>query len=156
MTLLERFWKKVLKAGPDECWEWQAYRGKSGYGSFSFQGDSREAHRIAWILTYGTISEGLCVLHKCDNRGCVNPNHLWLGTKGANNTDREIKGRSSDKHGENNPNVKLTITDVQVIRERRAAGEILAQIAKDYQVTPSAIRHTVSKRNWKESNHSCV
>lgn len=93
----ERFWKLVSVTGPLDCWEWQGYVDKqTGYGDFCYEYPSRHvgAHRFSWTLVHGPIEDGLCVLHRCDNRVCVNPAHLFLGTKDDNNQDMISKGRA--------------------------------------------------------------
>src|SRR6267143_986186 len=92
-TIEERFWDKVLKT--PTCWLWQGQKRGTGYGGFSLNGTQRIlAHRMAWKLTFGSIPEGLCICHACDNILCVNPNHLWLGTHKANMVDMNRKGRN--------------------------------------------------------------
>jgi hypothetical protein len=92
-----RFWKRVHVSGPEECWPWLGYTDKGGYGTFTLgrKTSPRRCHRVAWEITSGKIPSGLCILHRCDNPTCCNSAHLWVGTKGENNTDRAIKGRSS-------------------------------------------------------------
>lgn len=96
-ALAVRFWSKVQKGGPDQCWEWLASRKPSRYGQFTLPGNKLvRAHRMAWVLTHGEIAGGLCVLHRCDNPPCCNPGHLFLGTLRDNARDMLAKGR--DRH----------------------------------------------------------
>jgi hypothetical protein len=90
---MKRFWSKVNILVKDGCWNWIAGKSKL-YGSFYFQGMMHPAHRIAWILTHGSIPKEKEVLHRCDNPLCVNPNHLFLGSQFINNRDRAIKQRN--------------------------------------------------------------
>jgi hypothetical protein len=79
------------------CMEWLGTRAFYGYGKTMFRGKTTTAHRKVWTLTYGEIPEGMCVLHKCDNPPCCNPDHLFLGTHADNARDREAKGRGGGK-----------------------------------------------------------
>jgi len=81
MTLAERFWSKVEKRGPNECWLWTAALNPDGYGLINVGGRSDRAHRVAWKLAHGSIPKGKCVVHKCGNRACVNLRHLALETR---------------------------------------------------------------------------
>lgn len=97
---MKRFWDKVDKSG--DCWEWAAACNSSGYGHIKLDGAMILAHRLSWILANGPIPDNLCICHTCDNRTCVNPDHLWLGTRADNNSDMTKKGRrwgyGYDKH----------------------------------------------------------
>lgn len=92
---LHRFWIKVRKTRT--CWLWRRAKSAHGYGQFHyFMGHKQiAAHRVSWLLAYGEIPEGMCVLHDCDNPVCVNPNHLFLGTQKDNIHDMQYKGRDN-------------------------------------------------------------
>lgn len=97
MDLATRFWAKVDRRGPDECWPWLAVTNHGGYGMVSVDNVMRRAHRVAWELVNGPIPEGIKVLHRCDVRACCNPGHLFLGTQRANIDDMVAKGRGRTK-----------------------------------------------------------
>lgn len=90
--MLNRFREK-FKIRTNGCHEWQATRHSNGYGQMRIETVAEYAHRIAWRLAYGEIPEGMYVLHRCDNRRCVNPEHLYLGNQSINIADAKRKGR---------------------------------------------------------------
>lgn len=90
----ERFWRKVDKRGPDDCWEWQAGKSSFGYGAFGINGRSHRAHRVAKMLSGVDLGDQI-VRHACDNPACCNPAHLLLGTLADNNRDMWERNRAS-------------------------------------------------------------
>lgn len=89
----ERFWPKVAKRGPKECWLWTGAEHGHGYGGISILGQSIPAHRVSWALAHGPVPPGKWVLHRCDTPRCVNPAHLFLGDHQGNMNDMATKGR---------------------------------------------------------------
>ncbi len=141
-----RFWDKVNKS--DGCWEWTGCQ-RAGYGRIwcSERKTKISAHRVSWELHYGIISDGLSVLHHCDNRLCVRPDHLFLGTLVDNNHDRDRKGRTSK--GESRPGARLTVEDVRKIRELAAQGHRQNEIAALFAVSGSHISKVVTRKRWR-------
>lgn len=125
------------------CWEWDGTITAKGYGSISWHSATHRAHRVAYQVFVGEIPDNMCVCHTCDNRKCVNPAHLFLGTYADNNADRAKKGRS---HG----GYKLTHNDVLEIRRMLASGQPQRAVASRFSVNPSLIGAIAAGRVWKE------
>lgn len=146
----DRFWAKVDKSGgPDACWEWQGTRAPNRYGSVTFHNRAVSTHRLAWELTHGPITDGLWVLHRCDNPPCCNPAHLFLGTPTDNAQDRNAKGRANTARGERTGHAKLTDAQVLDIRARYAAGETGRALAREYGVSPAAVSNIMTGKRWR-------
>lgn len=145
----QRFEMQFKKGVDDECWNWQASVDQDGYGIFrGVVGtvDYKRAHRYSWAHhTQSAIPKGMEVCHSCDNRRCVNPAHLWLGTTAANQADKHRKGRARVNFGENAPNVSLNESQV---REILADCRPYSQIATNYGVTTMTISDIKCRRSW--------
>ena len=141
---MDRFWSKVER-GPG-CWEWKAVKSASGYGVFRHASKNVRAHRFSYELCFGTIPSGLLVCHKCDNRSCVNPLHLFLGTKADNSQDMVRKGRGAT--GERHGSAKLAWPQVVEIRN---SSDSSAALARKYGVSDSHICKVRSGKKWAVS-----
>lgn len=144
-----RFYSK-LAFGMSECWYWVGSRNRLGYGQLPALGEHK-AHRVSWVLHCGPIPDGLHVLHKCDVRACVNPEHLFLGTQAENVDDMIAKGRHvcTPLFGEDNPMSKLTRAQVASIRREYAAGGVtMNQTAAKYGVTVMTIQRAITRTSW--------
>lgn len=160
-----RFLSKIAKSGPDDCWLWRGSRMKRfGYGYIGIARKSKLAHRVSFELHNRLLGDGECALHKCDNPPCVNPAHLFAGSRADNTADMIAKGRDKkvrgDAHyarrhpetrqGERNGRAKLTDSEVLSIRARCAAKEIgPKQLAREIGVTDVLIYLILNRRIWK-------
>lgn len=148
--IAERFWSKVAPADPvTGCRVWTAKCFKSGYGKFRVGAKSRHASRVAWELTHGPITNGLHVLHRCDNRPCCAPAHLFLGTHQDNVDDMCRKGRQTRSSGALDGNAELTELEVIEIRSAHARGVGYRQLAKQYGVGKTTVRHIIKRDSWR-------
>jgi hypothetical protein len=148
--VIDRFWSKVDLKDETECWNFKGAKNRYGYGLFKHNRFSYKAHRFAWILTYGEIPKNMCVCHKCDNRSCVNPSHLFVGTRQDNVRDMVKKNRHNHAHnyGELNGNHKLTTKNVLEIKIMIKNGHPPKTIAGIFGVHPSAIYKISYNENW--------
>lgn len=150
----DRFWRRVDVGFSDDCWPWKGERVWNGYGAVRVQGKRGPrvvAHRVAYMLTNGSIPDGMKVCHRCDNRACVNPSHLFLGTQAENLADMRAKGRDFPPPrmvGQRNPGAKLTADQVASIRVAIAGGAVQRHLAAEYGVSPSAINLIARGKKW--------
>jgi hypothetical protein len=141
MNWQDRFWQRVDKTG--DCWLWTGPPESSGYGQMKTPYGVDRTHRIAYKLAVGPIPDGLFVLHGCDNRLCVNPVHLRLGTPADNARDMVERGRSSI--GERHGHAKLTAEQVRAIRESNLSSPKVARI---YGVDAGTVRKLRRRERW--------
>lgn len=135
-------------AADGACLPWlRGVPDKDGYLPTQLGSTRSRAHRFVWELVYGPVPDGLCVLHKCDNPPCVNPDHLFLGTNLDNIRDRHAKGRTA--FGTHVGMAKLTEPQVVAIRIRLNAGEAVAELAREYGVTKGTIWNIKAYRLWR-------
>jgi len=138
------FWSKTNKAAvvaQDTCWEWQKGKHRHGYGVTNEGGKDMLSHRVSWLITNGPIPAGLCVLHRCDNRACCNPHHLFLGTQADNMTDKAQKGRGG---------VKLNTFQVRTIRRLLEFGTLCQrEIGEMFGVSQVAVSTIKLNKNWR-------
>lgn len=137
------FWSKVDKSG--NCWEWMAGKTSGGYGVFWMNLRQNLAHRVAMAFSGGNVPDDLCVCHACDNRGCVNPDHLFIGTHQDNTRDMVVKGRAPIRFGENSGTARLSDSDVLSIRSDNRVHSV---IASDYGVVQSTITRIKNRKRW--------
>lgn len=144
--LLDRLLSKV-DPHPTGCWIWTAST-CDGYGRLQVGERKQLAHRVAHELFVGPIPDGLCALHRCDNRPCVRPDHLFLGTVGDNNRDRAAKGRNGDNRGECNGRAALTERQVRAIRTMCASGVPHGDVAGRFGVSRGTISFIARRATW--------
>jgi hypothetical protein len=165
------FWKPFAGLPSETCWLWPGRPNAQGYGRCCRDRMVCLAHRIAWIVARGEIPDGLCVLHRCDVRMCVNPAHLFLGDRGDNARDMSAKGRAflqqhpeqarrgSRHHLVENPELAvrgsehgmalLSEPEVLAMRVRAAVGEPKEALAAAFRVSPSTVWMATHGHTWK-------
>lgn len=143
----KKFIAKVEISGTDECWLWKAGFQSRGYGSFGCNGKTYLAHRVSYVIHKGIIPDGKIIMHLCDNKKCVNPNHLKVGTIAENN--RAALPRRKSLTQELHVKSKLTTDDVRAIRKLRAENKFAYPIlARKFNVSVNTIGRIVRKEYW--------
>lgn len=134
------FWKKVDKSDVNSCWNWTAFIDRYGYGRLNIDSSMKKAHRLSFELHIGNIPHGLHVCHKCDNRKCVNPNHLFIGSNFDNHIDAMNKGRRKGKFVAEN-----TIKRIKIV------GDILPvkDLSKIFGLNHNTIRNILCGNTYK-------
>jgi len=149
---IKRFWSKVNRKGPNECWLWMGSCKENGYpqlGVGSITNGTRTmrmAHRLSWLIHFGEVPPKKYVLHHCDTPRCVNPNHLYLGGNAEN--ARDAVNRNRIRHGVTHPHAKLNEKKVKRVRKMFAAGKNFSQIAAKMKVSPSTIQQVITGECW--------
>lgn len=130
------------------CWIWLGGTNAKGYAHLRYNTKMMRGNRFAWEAFKGLIPDSLLVLHRCDNRLCVNPEHLFLGTDLENAKDRDAKGRhiTQTPRGSRHGRSKFRPSDIITIRH---SSETCTALAQKYGVTPAAIRFIKRRINWK-------
>ena len=144
-----RFLSKIDRTDAANCWEWTATT-REGYGRFRIGDHLYVATRLMWRLTHGIDPIGQLVCHTCDNPGCCNPDHLFLGTDGDNNNDKEVKQHGKHPVGESNRLAKLTTEEVITIYQ---SADGRSDLGRKYGCTEANIRAIQEGRTWQHVTH---
>lgn len=144
---VKEYFMKHVKEIENGCWFWQGLVNKEGYGEIKFRGKQWRAHRLSYTIFNGEITKGMCVCHKCDTPGCVNPKCLFLGTNAMNSQDMVNKNRQVKGHSV--WNAKLTEEIVKIIKEKLKTENNCAKLAKEFKVHRNTILCIKKNKTWK-------
>lgn len=145
----KKFWAKVVKT--DGCWMWTGCKSDFGHGQVRIDNINSRAHRVSWEWHNGPIPKGQCVLHKCDVPACVNPDHLFLGTKKDNTQDMMRKGRNKyiSHRGEKSGVARLSRAQVeQIKKEYKPGSNTQSEIGKKYGIGQSHVSQIIRGAIW--------
>ena len=148
--VFERFWEKVNMGHVDVCWEWQASCDRGGYGQFGYEGKMAKAHRMAMFLS-GKLAElkgnkTNLVLHRCNNKRCVNPNHLYVGTDLDNMRDALKAGvLNTKRRSRHSPEIRQAALDLDL------AGKGVSAIARELGVSISFVASLIKRQKKRNS-----
>lgn len=138
--------KKRIVIDDNQCWIWQGFKDRDGYGRMRLDGKERFTHRIAYEAWVAPLEPGKVIMHMCDKPACCNPEHLKQGTQGENNRDCAAKGRKPK--GSKNGNAKLTEYQVAKIREWFTKGVSGEELSKIFNISRVQIRKILNFENW--------
>lgn len=144
----EMFLDRFVALSKNDCWEWEGFKTKEGYGRFEWKGKRYNAARFSYEYYLGKFDENLFVCHKCDNPPCINPEHLFLGTHKENMHDRDVKKRNFIPTGEKNPKAILNEDNVIEIRKLLDSGHSLNELSALFKVSKDAIHNIKTKKTW--------
>ena len=148
---IERFWSKVDRSDPGECWIWRGRLTPRGYGDFRICHDgvakTLRANRVAWEMEFGEIPGGMVICHTCDTPSCCNPSHFFIGTHAENQADKTRKGRQA--RGSGHGTSRLSEEQVLWIRNRIGRGEKIRPLAREFGVSQRTVQRIHRGMTWR-------
>lgn len=150
----ERFWPKVKIATypPDACWEWVGAKNSNGYGHIGDRGSHKKAHRVSWEIHNGPIPSGSLCLHKCDNKSCVNPSHLYIGNHSDNAKDMIERGGQTFNPPLGSKHWASKLNEENALEIRRLYSEgstTYLELSTKFNVSPESVRDVIKGITWR-------